>query len=96
VRHQPRPGFAAYTAAKDALWALTESLAVELAPAVRELIGNETELRKFRDALQRLDQANALGVMLADIEQLTGGTSAVLKTPSSSPQLKTSAGRSAS
>lgn len=34
-RHQPRPGFAAYTAAKDALWALTESLAVELAPAVR-------------------------------------------------------------
>lgn len=35
TRHQPRPGFAAYTAAKDALWALTESLAVELAPAVR-------------------------------------------------------------
>ncbi|MES2885965.1 MAG: SDR family oxidoreductase [Pseudomonadota bacterium] len=34
-RHQPRPGFAAYSAAKDALWALTESLAVELAPAVR-------------------------------------------------------------
>lgn len=34
-RHQPRPGFAAYTAAKDALWALTETLAVELAPAVR-------------------------------------------------------------
>lgn len=35
TRQQPRPGFAAYTAAKDALWALTESLAVELAPAVR-------------------------------------------------------------
>lgn len=34
-RHQPRPGFAAYSAAKDALWALTEALAVELAPAVR-------------------------------------------------------------
>ena len=34
-RHQPRPGFAAYSAAKDALWALTESLAVELAPGVR-------------------------------------------------------------
>ncbi len=34
-RHQPRAGFSAYTAAKDALWALTESLAVELAPAVR-------------------------------------------------------------
>lgn len=34
-RHQPRAGFSAYTAAKDALWALTESLAVELAPTVR-------------------------------------------------------------
>ncbi len=34
-RNQPRPGFAAYTAGKDALWALTEMLAVELAPAVR-------------------------------------------------------------
>lgn len=34
-RHQPRPGFSAYTAAKDALWALTEVLAVELAPGVR-------------------------------------------------------------
>jgi len=34
-RHQPRLGFSAYTAAKDALWALTETLAVELAPMVR-------------------------------------------------------------
>lgn len=34
-RQQPRAGFSAYTAAKDALWALTESLAVELAPRVR-------------------------------------------------------------
>lgn len=34
-RQQPRAGFSAYTAAKDALWALTESLAVELAPMVR-------------------------------------------------------------
>lgn len=34
-RHQPRAGFAAYTVAKDALWALTELLAVELAPQVR-------------------------------------------------------------
>jgi len=34
-RHQPRAGFSAYTAAKDALWALTETLAVELAPQVR-------------------------------------------------------------
>jgi pteridine reductase len=34
-RSQPRAGFAAYTAAKDALWALTEVLAVELAPTVR-------------------------------------------------------------
>lgn len=34
-RSQPRAGFAAYTAAKDALWALTEVLAVELAPGVR-------------------------------------------------------------
>lgn len=35
TRQQPRPGLSAYTAAKDGLWALTESLAVELAPAVR-------------------------------------------------------------
>lgn len=34
-RSQPRVGFAAYTAAKDGLWSLTESLAVELAPVVR-------------------------------------------------------------
>ncbi len=34
-RYQPRVGLSAYSAAKDALWALTESLAVELAPAVR-------------------------------------------------------------
>lgn len=35
TRSQPRPGFAAYTAAKDALWSLTEVLALELAPVVR-------------------------------------------------------------
>lgn len=35
TRQQPRAGFSAYTAAKDGLWALTETLAVELAPAVR-------------------------------------------------------------
>lgn len=35
TRQQPRPGLSAYTAAKDGLWALTESLALELAPAVR-------------------------------------------------------------
>lgn len=34
-RHQPRAGYAAYSAGKDALWSLTELLAVELAPAVR-------------------------------------------------------------
>lgn len=35
TRQQPRPGLSAYTAAKDGLWALTEVLALELAPAVR-------------------------------------------------------------
>jgi pteridine reductase len=35
TRYQPRAGFSAYTAAKDGLWALTETLAVELAPTVR-------------------------------------------------------------
>lgn len=35
TRQQPRPGLSAYTAAKDGLWALTEVLAVELAPEVR-------------------------------------------------------------
>lgn len=35
ARHQPRAGLSAYTAAKAALWSLTESLAVELAPTVR-------------------------------------------------------------
>lgn len=35
TRQQPRPGLSAYNAAKDGLWALTETLAVELAPAVR-------------------------------------------------------------
>lgn len=34
ARHA-RPGFAPYTAAKAALWSLTETLAVELAPRVR-------------------------------------------------------------
>ncbi|ATC64694.1 UDP-N-acetylglucosamine--N-acetylmuramyl-(pentapeptide) pyrophosphoryl-undecaprenol N-acetylglucosamine transferase [Nibricoccus aquaticus] len=75
---------------------LAQSCMDELAPAVRELIANETELRKFRDALQRLDQANALGVMIADIEQLTGGTSAAPKTASSSAPLHASAGGSTS
>lgn len=35
TRQQPRPGLSAYTAAKDGLWALTETLALELAPGVR-------------------------------------------------------------
>lgn len=35
TRQQPRPGLSAYTAAKDGLWALTEVLALELAPTVR-------------------------------------------------------------
>jgi UDP-N-acetylglucosamine--N-acetylmuramyl-(pentapeptide) pyrophosphoryl-undecaprenol N-acetylglucosamine transferase len=43
----------------------------ELAPAVRELIGNEAELRKYREALQRLDRANTLEAMIADLEQLS-------------------------
>lgn len=34
ARH-PRPGFAAYNAAKAALWSVTETLAAELAPRVR-------------------------------------------------------------
>jgi pteridine reductase len=35
VRDQPRRGVAAYAAAKAGLWAMTEALAVELAPEVR-------------------------------------------------------------
>lgn len=35
ARHQPMPGYSAYTAAKAGLWSLTESLALELAPRVR-------------------------------------------------------------
>ncbi|MBF0294220.1 MAG: SDR family oxidoreductase [Magnetococcales bacterium] len=33
--HRPRPGFAAYSAAKSALWTLTRQAALELAPAIR-------------------------------------------------------------
>jgi pteridine reductase len=35
LAHHPRPAFAPYNAAKAALWSLTETLAVELAPRVR-------------------------------------------------------------
>ncbi|MBF0191584.1 MAG: SDR family oxidoreductase [Magnetococcales bacterium] len=33
--HQPRPDYAAYSAAKSALWTLTRQAALELAPAIR-------------------------------------------------------------
>ncbi|MBF0627172.1 MAG: SDR family oxidoreductase [Magnetococcales bacterium] len=33
--HHPRPGYAAYSAAKSALWTLTRQAALELAPAIR-------------------------------------------------------------
>lgn len=33
--HDPRPGYAAYSAAKSALWTLTRQAALELAPAIR-------------------------------------------------------------
>jgi NAD(P)-dependent dehydrogenase (short-subunit alcohol dehydrogenase family) len=33
--HRPRPGYAAYSAAKSALWTLTRQAALELAPAIR-------------------------------------------------------------
>jgi UDP-N-acetylglucosamine--N-acetylmuramyl-(pentapeptide) pyrophosphoryl-undecaprenol N-acetylglucosamine transferase len=62
----------------------------ELAPAVRELIANDTELRKFREALQRLDQANALDVMLDDIELLSGKPNGSSK--SSAPVARAQAG----
>ena len=45
----------------------------ELEPAVRELIGNDAVLEKFREALERIDQTNALQAMLDDLETLTGG-----------------------
>lgn len=61
-RHQPRVGFAAYTAAKDALWALTESLAVELAPRVRVngvALGHIlAEVREPPSETERLDLAD--------------------------------------
>ncbi len=61
-RHQPRPGFSAYTAAKDALWALTESLAVELAPGVRVngvALGHVlAEVREPPTESERLDLAD--------------------------------------
>jgi len=61
-RHQPRAGFAAYTAAKDALWALTESLAVELAPTVRVngvALGHIlAEVREPPSESERLDLAD--------------------------------------
>lgn len=61
-RHQPRAGFSAYTAAKDALWALTESLAVELAPTVRVngvALGHIlAEVREPPSESERLDLAD--------------------------------------
>lgn len=61
---------------------IAQSCMDELAPAVRELINNEAELGRYREALQRLDQADALGVMIADIEQLTGGSLGAPTSPS--------------
>ena len=59
TRHQPRPGFSAYTAAKSGLWALTEAVAVELAPAVRVngvALGHVmAEVRDPPSAAERLD-----------------------------------------
>lgn len=59
TRRQPRAGFAAYTAAKDGLWAITETLAVELAPAVRVnglALGHiEAEVHADPSAAERLD-----------------------------------------
>lgn len=61
-RQQPRPGLAAYTAAKDALWTLTESLAVELAPKVRVngvALGHIlAEVREPPSAAERMDLAD--------------------------------------
>jgi UDP-N-acetylglucosamine--N-acetylmuramyl-(pentapeptide) pyrophosphoryl-undecaprenol N-acetylglucosamine transferase len=68
----------------------------ELASAVRELLANEAELRKFRDALLKLDQANVLEAMVADIEQLTGGDSADSPaSPLSRASLEPASGRNA-
>lgn len=62
TRQQPRAGFSAYTAAKDALWALTESLAVELAPTVRVngvALGHIlAEVREPPSETERLDLAD--------------------------------------
>jgi len=61
-RYQPRMGLSAYSAAKDALWALTESLAVELAPAVRVngvALGHIlAEVRDPPTAAEKLDMAD--------------------------------------
>jgi UDP-N-acetylglucosamine--N-acetylmuramyl-(pentapeptide) pyrophosphoryl-undecaprenol N-acetylglucosamine transferase len=64
----------------------------ELAPAVRELIANETALGKYRDALLTLDHANVLDAMLSDIERLTGGSRGEPHAPSHPPSFQTAAG----
>jgi UDP-N-acetylglucosamine--N-acetylmuramyl-(pentapeptide) pyrophosphoryl-undecaprenol N-acetylglucosamine transferase len=70
----------------------------ELAPAVRELIANDASLRAFRDALERMDEANPLATMLADIEQLSAPSAGVSPAPAApaSPTAATSAGFTAS
>lgn len=67
-RHQPRVGFAAYSAAKDALWALTELLAVELAPKVRvngvalgHILAEVGEPPSESEQLDLADKATQLG-----------------------------------
>ena len=62
--------------------AIAQSCLDELAPAVRELLANDTELRKYREALQRIDHANALETMLDDIEHLCGASRAAPASPS--------------
>ena len=44
----------------------------QLNAEVRDVIFNDWLLRKFRGNLQRMDRANSLELMLADLEQITG------------------------
>ncbi|MDO9453568.1 MAG: SDR family oxidoreductase [Stagnimonas sp.] len=67
-RYQPRARLSAYSAAKDALWALTESLAVELAPVVRvngvalgHILAEVREPPTPAEALDLADKATQLG-----------------------------------
>ena len=52
----------------------------QLHAEVLDVIFNDWLLRKFRGNLQRMDRANSLDLMLADLEEISGGDSAGTRT----------------